>query len=64
MVDAIRLLTAEELLASARAAAEQCIPLREANHHEPGSRLWHRFNAEYRDREAELHSPCHVDEVA
>ncbi|GEM_PF-5558904 len=32
---------------AAREAAEQRIPLDEANHHEPGSENWARFNRAY-----------------
>ena len=44
----IRRLTPEVLHSQARDAAEQGIPLVEANHHEPGSALWHLFNNFYR----------------
>ena len=44
----IRRLTPEVLHSQARDAAEQGIPLVEANHHEPGSALWHLFNNAYR----------------
>lgn len=55
MGDAIRALTAEELRASARAAAERHVPLREANDFEPGSPQWHAFNAAYQDEQATVH---------
>lgn len=48
MAEPIRPLTEDSLRASARAAAEQGIPLAEANHFEPGSHLWLQFNAFYR----------------
>lgn len=54
-------LTAERLRAQAREAAEQHIPLNEANHHEPGSNLWREFNGAYyaacraRDRAEAFH---------
>lgn len=41
-------LTPEALQQQAREAAEQGIPLAEANHHERGGLLWFRFNAAYR----------------
>ncbi len=41
-------LTPETLQQQAREAAEQGIPLSEANHHEQGSLLWFRFNTAYR----------------
>lgn len=47
MVDQIRPLTEDTLRASARAAAEQCIPHDEANHHEHGSELWRAFHDAY-----------------
>ena len=40
-------LTPERLRAQAREAAEQHIPLEEANHHEPGTKLWRQFNGAY-----------------
>ena len=43
----IKPLTPEALRAQAREAAEQHIPLEEANHHEPGTKLWLDFNAAY-----------------
>lgn len=48
MVDQIRYLTPAVLHAQARAAAEQGVPLVQANHHEPGTQLWHLFNNAYR----------------
>ena len=48
----IRRLTPEVLRKAAREAAEQHIPLDEANHYEPGSSLWHQFNAAYAEAEA------------
>jgi len=47
VADAIRSLTPEVLRAKAREAAEQGIPLAEANHHEPGTALWLQFNSAY-----------------
>lgn len=41
-------LTPEVLHVQAAHAAEQGIPLVEANHHEPESVLWHLFNNAYR----------------
>lgn len=43
----IQLLTLETLRAQAREAAEQHIPLEEANDHEHGSALWAEFNRAY-----------------
>lgn len=40
-------LTPERLRAQAREAAEQHIPLEEANHYEHGSALWAEFNRAY-----------------
>lgn len=54
----IKPLTPEALRAQAREAAEQHIPLEEANHYEPGTDLWREFNGAYqwgciaRDRRA------------
>ena len=48
----IRRLTPEVLRSAAQEAAEQRIPLEEANHYEPGSPLWHQFNAAYAEAEA------------
>lgn len=58
----IQPLTPEALRAAAREAAEQEIPHAEANHHEPGSVLWHEFFKAYRDKRAAMffnavHSP-------
>lgn len=47
MADPIRKLTPGIVLAQAREAAEQGIPLNEANHHEPGTALWLQFNTAY-----------------
>lgn len=43
----IKPLTPEALRAQAREAAEQHIPLEEANPHEYGSALWAEFNRAY-----------------
>lgn len=43
----IQRLTPEVLRAAAQSAAAQHIPLAEANHHEPGTELWTRFNEAY-----------------
>lgn len=40
-------LTPEHIARTAREAAEQCIPLAEANHFEPGSQHWAAFNTAY-----------------
>lgn len=48
MAESIRTLTPEALQAQAREAAEQGVPLSEANHHEAGTALWRDFNAAYR----------------
>ncbi len=40
-------LTGERLRAQAREAAEQHIPLEQANHHEPHTNLWREFNSAY-----------------
>lgn len=42
-------LTEERLRAQAREAAEQHIPITEANHYTPGSKLWVEFNTAYRE---------------
>lgn len=60
----IRLLTDNDIQAAARAAAEQHIPLREANDYCVGSDNWEAFNEAYRAREAELHLARLVEEVA
>ena len=60
----IRPLTDDDIKAAARAAAEQHIPVREANDHCIGSDNWNTFNQAYRAREAELHLARHVEEVA
>lgn len=52
MADAIRSLTPDVLRAQARDAAEQGIPLAEANHHEPGTPLWFQFGAAYLQHQA------------
>ena len=44
---AIRPLTTSDLRAAAQEAAQQRIPMDEANHHEPGTRLWEDFNLAY-----------------
>ena len=51
----IRLLTNGDIVAAARAAAEQHIPLREANDYCVGSDNWEAFNEAYRACEAEMH---------
>ena len=50
----IQPLTPEALRAAAREAAEQDIPHAEANHHEPGSVLWHEFFDAYRAHRAAM----------
>lgn len=45
----IRELTPELLKQQAREAADQHIPLTEANHHTPGSQHWKDFNKAYRE---------------
>lgn len=60
----IRLLTDDDIKAMAHAAAEQHIPVREANDYCVGSKNWDIFNTEYREREAELHLQRQVEEVA
>jgi hypothetical protein len=60
----IRLLTDDDIKAAARAAAEQHIPVREANDYCIGSKNWDTFNEAYRAREVELHMQRHVEEVA
>jgi putative NIF3 family GTP cyclohydrolase 1 type 2 len=58
MAESIRPLTTDVLHAQAASAAEQGIPLCEANHYEQGSKLWHLFNNAYR---AALHAnECEV----
>ncbi|CAN7365732.1 hypothetical protein LJR074_002160 [Acidovorax sp. LjRoot74] len=51
----IRALTDDDIKAAARAAAEQHIPVREANDYCLGSDNWNTFNEAYRAREAQLH---------
>lgn len=51
----IRPITEADIQATARAAAEHHIPLREANDFDIGSAEWEAFNAAYRVREAQLH---------
>ena len=48
MADQIQILTPAVLHAQARGAAEQGVPLCQANHHEAGTPLWHLFNNAYR----------------
>lgn len=48
MAEQIRPLTPEVLHAQAAGAAQHGVPLAEANHHEPGTPLWHLFNNAYR----------------
>lgn len=55
MAEFIRPLTFESLCACAREAAEQHVPVREANYFERESPQWHEFNEVYREREAEVH---------
>lgn len=64
MAEAIRPLTIKALRASARAAAEQHIPLREANDFCQDTDHWNTFNSEYRAREWELHRERLLAEVA
>lgn len=47
MAEPIQVLTPSLLRAQAAEAAGAGIPLAEANHHEPGTPLWHQFNAAY-----------------
>lgn len=60
----IRKITDDDIKAMARAAAEQHIPLREANDYCLGSPNWNTFNDAYRAREAQLHLQRQVEEVA
>ena len=60
----IRELTKDDIKAAARAAAEQHIPVREANDYDIGSPEWDTFNQAYRARETELHLQRQVEEVA
>lgn len=60
----IRKITDAEIKAMARAAAEQHIPLREANDFCIGSDNWNTFNEAYRARETEMHLQRQVEEVA
>jgi len=60
----IRPLTTEDLCALAHQAADQHIPLREANDYDIGSPEWGTFNRAYRAREAQLHLERLVEEVA
>lgn len=60
----IRPLTDSDIQAMARAAAEQHIPLREANDYCVGSKNWSTFNKAYRARETEMHLQRQVEEVA
>lgn len=69
-------LTEDRLRAQAREAAEQHIPLEQANHHEPHTKLWREFNGAYyaacraRDRSEDHRRPVirafgsHWSEVA
>lgn len=58
MADLIRPLTTQVLHSQARTAAEDGVPLVEANHHEPGTPLWHLFNAAY--LQAQDQAECEV----
>lgn len=60
----IRPLTTADIKAMARAAAEQHIPLREANDYCLGSDNWNTFNQAYRAHETALHLQRQVEEVA
>lgn len=60
----IRPITNDDIKAAARAAAEQHIPVREANDYCVGSPNWEIFNDAYREREAQLHLARQVEEVA
>lgn len=60
----IRELTKDDIKAAARAAAEQHIPVREANDYDIGSPEWDTFNQAYRAREIEMHLQRQVEEVA
>lgn len=60
----IRLITNDDIQATARAAAEHHIPLREANDFDIGSAEREAFNAAYRARETQLHLARQVEEVA
>lgn len=64
MADQIRPLTDADIKAAARAAAEQHIPVREANDYCVRSRNWETFNEAYRAHEAQLHLPRQVEEAA
>lgn len=55
-MDCIRPLTPEALRTQAQQAAAQHVPLREANHYEPGSELWVQFNRAYGEAETRLHA--------
>ena len=59
----IRPLTPDTLRAMAREAADNHIPLREANDYDIGSAEWDTFNTAYREREAQLHLQRQVEEV-
>lgn len=56
MADQIRELTPELLAHRAHECADQHIPLSECNTYEPGTKLWHSFNAAYRAHEAVIHA--------
>lgn len=56
MASTIQKLTPELLRQQAQAAADQHIPVREANHFEPGSREWAQFNTAYTARQNALHA--------
>lgn len=60
MATTIQKLTPELLRAQAIAAADQHIPVREANHFEPGSREWAQFNTAYAARERDVHAARHL----
>lgn len=62
MADQITKLTPDLLKRRARECADQHIPLSECNTYEPGTKLWHSFNAAYRAHEAVVHA-ARRDEV-
>lgn len=61
MFESICRLTPVVLHSQATQAAEQGVPLVEANHHEPGSPLWHLFNNAYRQAAFDA---CEVSDAA
>lgn len=64
MAESICSLTTDVLISLARQAAEQHVPLHEANHYERGSDEGATFNSAYRGREVELNQAARVASAA